>query len=215
MPPKNNERTPLLQNGNNEQPSVSQAVEFKDGDLDNPKNWPKRNKYLQVFLLFLVGNTCTMAGSIFSPGKRDIAKEFDVDDKMVLLGETTFLCMLGVGPLILAPLGETFGRRTVFLSCLFMFTLLQIPAALAPNLATFTTVRTFTGFFASVGIANGGGTISDMFETSGRAMALGWYLLGPLLGKFYFYHPNQFLGRGGSPLTQRVCWLMLFLKVQL
>ena len=33
-----------------------------------------------------------------------------------------------------------------------------------------------------VGIANGGGTISDMYEPSQRASIFGWYLLGPLLG---------------------------------
>ena len=33
-----------------------------------------------------------------------------------------------------------------------------------------------------VGIANGGGTISDMFEADERAGVFGWYLLGPLLG---------------------------------
>jgi predicted MFS family arabinose efflux permease len=70
----------------------------------------------------------------------------------------------------------------VFLTCLLFFTLFKIAAALAPNLATFTAVRTFAGLFGSVGIANDGGTISDMFETSKRATALGWYLLGPLLG---------------------------------
>ncbi len=33
-----------------------------------------------------------------------------------------------------------------------------------------------------VGVANGGGSISDMFESRRRASVLGWYLLGPLLG---------------------------------
>ena len=32
-----------------------------------------------------------------------------------------------------------------------------------------------------VGIANGGGTISDMYIPSERAGIFGWYLLGPLL----------------------------------
>jgi len=36
--------------------------------------------------------------------------------------------------------------------------------------------------YIGVGIANGGGTISDMFEPSERAGVFGWYLLGPLLG---------------------------------
>ena len=33
-----------------------------------------------------------------------------------------------------------------------------------------------------VGIGNGGGTISDMFDPESRAGIFGWYLLGPLLG---------------------------------
>lgn len=33
-----------------------------------------------------------------------------------------------------------------------------------------------------VGVANGGGTINDMYEPSQRAGIFGWYLLGPLLG---------------------------------
>ncbi|KIW35053.1 uncharacterized protein PV07_01779 [Cladophialophora immunda] len=43
-------------------------------------------------------------------------------------------------------------------------------------------MRTVSGFFGSVGIANGGGTISDMYDPSERAGIFGWYLLGPLLG---------------------------------
>lgn len=38
------------------------------------------------------------------------------------------------------------------------------------------------GFFGSVGVANGGGVISDMMEKRARAKVLGVYLLGPLLG---------------------------------
>ena len=90
--------------------------------------------------------------------------------------------MLGIGPLILAPLSETFGRRKLYLICFTIFTLLQIPTALSPNVATLVAVRTLSGFFGSVGIANGGGTISDMCTPQERASIFGWYLLGPLLG---------------------------------
>ena len=63
-----------------------------------------------------------------------------------------------------------------------VFTLLQIPTALVSNAAGFIVLRTLTGLFASVGVANGGGVISDLFPTSERASVLGFYLLGPLLG---------------------------------
>ena len=63
--------------------------------------------------------------------------------------------MLGIGPLILAPLSETFGRRKVYIYCYSAFSILQIPAALAPNIATLLAVRTISGFFGAVAIANG------------------------------------------------------------
>ena len=90
--------------------------------------------------------------------------------------------MLGIGPLILAPLSETFGRRKVYLVCFGIFAVLQIPTALSPNIEFLIAVRTICGLFGSVGIANGGGTLSDMFQPSERAGIFGWYLLGPLLG---------------------------------
>lgn len=90
--------------------------------------------------------------------------------------------MLGFGPLLLTPLSETFGRRPIFLTNLGIFTLLQIPTALAPDLPTLIALRSVAGIFGSVGIANGGGTISDLFPAAQRATVLGVYLLGPLVG---------------------------------
>ena len=111
--------------------------------------------------------------------------------------------MLGIGPLILAPLSETFGRRALYLSCFSIFSLLQIPSALAPNIETLIVVRTLSGFFGSVSIANGGGTISDMCGPEERAGLFGWYLLGPLMG------PTLGPLIGGV-VVQRLGWRWIF-----
>lgn len=123
-----------------------------------------------------------LASSAFTPGIQQIADDLHTTPTTVISTTTGFVIMLGIGPLFLAPLSETFGRRKLYLVCFTVFSLLQIPTALAPNIATLIAVRTLSGFFGSVGIANGGGTISDMFEPSERAGVFGWYLLGPLLG---------------------------------
>ena len=109
--------------------------------------------------------------------------------------------MLGIGPLILAPLSETFGRRPLYLACFGIFTLLQIPAALTPNIEFLIFVRTLSGFFGSVSIANGGGTISDMCHPEERAGIFGWYLLGPLLGPTVRY-------TNGVDRESRLTWYM-------
>ena len=119
---------------------------------------------------------------MFTPGIAQIAECLDTDESAVIGATTGYVVTLGLGPLVLAPLSETFGRKALYVACFVVFTVLQIPAALAPNVETLIVARTFSGFFGSVGIANGGGTLSDMFAPSERASVFGWYLLGPLLG---------------------------------
>lgn len=65
-----------------------------------------------------------------------------------------FVVMLGVGPLVLAPLSETFGRRIIYLVCFTVFSLLQIPTALSPNVETLIALRTVAGFFGSMHLSS-------------------------------------------------------------
>jgi predicted MFS family arabinose efflux permease len=90
-----------------------------------------------------------LASSMFAPGIRQIAKSFDASGNEVIACQTGFVVMLGIGPLILAPLSETFGRKPLYLICFTAFTLLQIPTALAKTLPVLIALRTFAGFFGS------------------------------------------------------------------
>lgn len=119
---------------------------------------------------------------MFTPGIAQIAEDLNTSTTAVIGTTTGYVVMLGIGPLILAPLSETFGRRNLYLICFSAFALLQVPTGFAPNIGFLIAIRSVAGFFGSVGIANGGGTISDMFIPSERAGVFGWYLLGPLLG---------------------------------
>ena len=123
-----------------------------------------------------------LASSMFTPGIGQIAECLNTTEAAVIGATTGYVVTLGVGPMFLAPLSETFGRRAIYLWCFSIFTVLQVPTALSPNVATLISMRTLSGFFGSVGIANGGGTLNDMFSSSERASVFGWYLLGPLLG---------------------------------
>lgn len=54
------------------------------------------------------------------------------------------------------------GRNPVYISTLFLFVILQIPTALAKNMATVLGLRFFAGFVASPALATGGATLGDM-----------------------------------------------------
>jgi len=175
------EHSALLRNAENGH-HERQLLAFSKEDEENPRCWGKWRKMTNIGVIALMAILSPLASSMFAPGINQIAEYFDATESAVIGCQTGYVVMLGVGPLILAPLSETFGRKPLYLVCFSVFTLLQIPTALSPNLPTLITLRTMAGFFASVGIANGAGTISDMFAATERAHIFGWYLMGPLLG---------------------------------
>jgi MFS family permease len=177
---QHSERSPLLQDTSRDHSNPIKVDFDKFGDAGNPREWSLSRKIAQVVQIFLLALICPMASSVFAPAIDQISEEFGASKQVVLLGQSTFMFGLGTGPLFLAPMSETFGRRPLFVICLALFTLLQIPTALAPDVATFIAIRTLSGLVGSVGVANGGGSIFDMFETHERAMVLGVYLVGPL-----------------------------------
>ncbi|KAI5367588.1 putative major facilitator superfamily, MFS transporter superfamily [Septoria linicola] len=200
------ETAPLLQNGNDQQEEDADEREllfFGKDDPENPRDWPYSRKMLNVATIAAMAILSPLASSMFTPGIQQIADGLDTTTDSVIACTTGFVVMLGVGPLLHAPLSETFGRRVMYLSCFGIFTLLQIPSALAPNIGTLIASRTLSGFFGSVSIANGGGSLSDMFEPGQRAGIFGWYLLGPLMG------PT--LGPlFGGVIVQRLDWRWIF-----
>ncbi|CAN8095663.1 unnamed protein product [Discula destructiva] len=187
-----------------EKPGMMSAARFNEDDPDNPKAWSKGSKLSNVAVIASMAILSPLASSMFTPGIQEIADGLHTSPDTVIGATTGFVVMLGLGPLILAPLSETFGRRTLYLTCFTMFSILQIPTAFSPNIETMIALRTISGFFGSVGIANGGGTISDMFHPEERAGVFGWYLLGPLLG------PTLGPLLGGV-LVQRLGWRWIFL----
>ncbi|PSR81214.1 major facilitator superfamily domain-containing protein [Coniella lustricola] len=205
---QNDERSPLLQGGRHSQETEEHHVEikFSRDDPADPRAWTKKRKLFNVAVIASMAILSPLASSMFTPGIKEIAKELETTPQIVIGATTSFVVMLGVGPLILAPLSETFGRRTLYLSCFSVFALLQIPTAFSPNIETMIVLRMFSGFFGSVGIANGGGSLSDMFSPDERASVFGWYLLGPLMGPTI----GPLLG---GVTVQRLGWRWIFLSL--
>lgn len=125
-------------------------IKFPDGDENNPKSWSKRKKLTNVGIIALMAILSPLASSMFTPGIQQIAEDLKTDEQSVIATTTGYVIMLGIGPLALAPFSETFGRRAVYIWCFSIFTLLQIPTALSPNVASLIAVRTISGFFGSL-----------------------------------------------------------------
>lgn len=71
--------------------------------------------------------------------------------------------------MFLAPLSEIYGRQPIFITSIFMFSILQIPTALSPTFAGLVVSRLITGCFAGLPISNIGVSAADLFLTSQTA----------------------------------------------
>ncbi|WWD20497.1 hypothetical protein CI109_104973 [Kwoniella shandongensis] len=156
------------------------------GDPQSPRSWPNWKRYGIVGLASLLNNLVCLCVSGYSTGVEQMEEELGFGSELGTLGLSLYILGFAVGPMFLAPLSEYWGRRPVYLVSWTIFTLFQIPLALAKNLATVLVCRFFQGLAGSTPLANTGGVVHDLFGIDEGGLAVGIYALssadGPPLG---------------------------------
>lgn len=120
---------------------------------------------------------------MFAPGVTFMNAEFN-NRSTTLTSLVVSVYVLGwaVGPLILSPLSEIYGRRRVIDAGNWFFVVWQIGCALAPNLSSLIVFRFFAGIGGAACITIGGGVVSDLFIPEKRGAASAAFAMGPLFG---------------------------------
>lgn len=152
-------------------------------DPEHPLNFTHGRKWLLTSLLALITFMTPFASSILAPGISFIAKDFDVDSvTMSAMPVSIFLLGYAVGPLVLSPLSEIYGRNIVIVSANAFFCAWLIGCALAPSLDTLIFFRFMSGLGGSACQTIGGGIIADLFPIAERGKAMTLWMLGPMFG---------------------------------
>ena len=87
------------------------------------------------------------------------------------------------GPMIGAPVSETFGRKAVYLLSLPISILFTTATGLARNIETVLICRFFSGSFGAPAAAVGAGTIADVWDLQhGGGLATVYFTLMPFVG---------------------------------
>ena len=159
-----------------------ELVTFPPGDQANPRNWPLWRKWSIVAVIVPVDLTISWGASCFSPGAPKFEKDFGVSHQVGTLGLSMFVLGLAFGPMTLAPLSEYYGRSPVYIISYAIYLLLIVGTALVQNVGGFLALRALSAFFASVTIANFGGTIADLFEPHETGIAMSFYLWAATFG---------------------------------
>jgi MFS family permease len=128
-------------------------------------------------------NLSTLASSITVPAGPLIQQAFSVSREAAVLPLTLYTLGLAIGPLFIAPLSETLGRRPIYIGTLTTFLAFIAGSGAANNFVTLLVCRFLAGFAGSAGLAMGAGTVADVWalEKSGGSAAL-FFILGPFLG---------------------------------
>ncbi|OJD30864.1 mfs multidrug transporter [Diplodia corticola] len=156
-----------------------------DGPEDpaNPKNWSIRRKWAACLVVSAFTFISPVSSSMVAPALPAISKDLgvnkDIEEALIL---SIFVLAYAVGPLVLGPLSEVYGRVLV-LQCANAFYLAwNLGCGFAKTKGQMMAFRFLSGLGGSAPLAIGGGTLSDMFLPEQRGKAISMYSLGPLIG---------------------------------
>ncbi|EME39510.1 hypothetical protein DOTSEDRAFT_139366 [Dothistroma septosporum NZE10] len=187
-----------------EEPDPNSIFWDSDDDPANPLNWSNGPKWGNVAVLSTMTFLSPLASSMFAPGVPDVMREFHSSSSL-LAAFVVSIYVLGfaVGPLVIAPMSELYGRLIVYQVCNVGFLAFTIACAVAPSMGSLIAFRFFAGVFGVAPVTIGGGTIADLMPPAKRGGAMAIWAMGPLLGPV--------IGPvGGGFLSQAQGWRWIF-----
>ncbi|RDW72582.1 uncharacterized protein DSM5745_07754 [Aspergillus mulundensis] len=155
------------------------ALPSWDTDPANARNWTLPKKLYNTAVP-------SFALAIYSPSHTHTQETFHTSTTTSLLPFTTYVYGLAFGPMIAAPLSETYGRRLIYLLMTPLSLLFILGAGFSTNIAALLICRLFAGLFISAPLAVGAGTIMDIWTGPAAHCAVVILMttafLGPAIG---------------------------------
>ncbi|TEA18306.1 MFS transporter prlG [Colletotrichum sidae] len=154
-----------------------------EDDTTNPRNWTPRTKLCHVLLVSSFTLYSNLAAVMFAPGAQYLIKEFGITSSLVgSLTVSVYVLGYCVGPFLIAPLSEIYGRLVVYHVCNLTYEIFTVGCAVSTDASMFLAFRFLSGCAGAAPMAVGGGTIADMYPADERGKAMALFSLGPLLG---------------------------------
>ena len=152
-------------------------------DPKRPINWTKKQKWFNMGVIAVITFLTPLASSMVAPGVPLILRDFNESSETIgSFVVSIYVLGYAIGPLVIAPLSEVYGRIPVYHVNNVLFTIWTLACALAPGIGSLLAFRLLAGIAGSCPITIGGGSISDTFAQSERGAAMALFALGPLLG---------------------------------
>ncbi len=141
-----------------EAPFIDPHIVDWDGPNDpaDPMNFSGSIKSINIGIVSGLTFITPLASSMFAPGVPEIMAEFNSTNTL-LAGFVVSVYVLGfaIGPLILAPASELYGRAVIYHICNIGFVIFTVACAVSTDLGMLITFRFFQGCFGSAPVTNG------------------------------------------------------------
>ncbi|SPJ80341.1 related to multidrug resistant protein [Fusarium torulosum] len=152
-------------------------------DPSNPHNWTRHKKWLSTILVSCFTFISPVSSTMLAPALPDLATEFNISsDFETYLLMSIFLLAYAIGPFLLAPLSEMFGRVVVLQSANMFYLVFNTVCGFSQTKQQMLVFRFLSGLGGSAPQALGGGVLSDCWRKEERGTATAIYSLAPFLG---------------------------------
>jgi hypothetical protein len=125
-------------------------------DPDNPMNFSASFKVINIGIISALTFITPLASSMFAPGVPQLMAEFNSTNALLAdFVVSVYVLGFAIGPLILAPTSELYGRAIIYHICNIGFVVFSIACAVSTDLSMLIIFRFFQGCFGSAPITNG------------------------------------------------------------
>jgi len=181
---------------------------------DDPKNISTFKKWLIVFIISTSALCATCASSVAAFTEAGVSRDFHVGSEVAILGISLFVQGLGLGPLLVGPLSEVYGRNIVYRTSFVLFFSFTWAVAFPPNIAVYLIFRFITGCCGAAFMTVAGGSVSDLFHSSQVASPMALYTLSPFIGPVAGPLISGFINQNTNwRWTYRVMLLWIFVQL--
>ncbi|KAF2022377.1 MFS general substrate transporter [Aaosphaeria arxii CBS 175.79] len=163
--------------------SQSEANKASSSAHITPTNWPRAKRWAATLIVSSFAFLQPLTETMLAPVEAQISGELNIkSSREWLLCNSIILIGVGLGPLILAPLSEVYGRKPVLLGGSAIFLTWNTGCGASTNFGMMLAFRLLSGFGACVADAIAGGMLGELWRPEERGKAFAVYMTAPLLG---------------------------------
>ncbi|KAH9941233.1 major facilitator superfamily domain-containing protein [Epithele typhae] len=152
-------------------------VDFDAGGTTDPRNWARWYKrWVSGLSVIMISLAMSSSGALI-PFSAALDSQYGIGVFVNELFVAQFTMSFCVGPLILAPLSEKYGRKPVLLVSWIAFTLLYIGAAVSTAATSVVACHIVAGLFISAPMTISPAVIADVWGFPSREEAMAIYAL--------------------------------------